>query len=112
MVENPDKTRVREDSSLCPETSTKNAVQEFHLCTIRAILFTPFLRVLYLTAYRLKHVTVRTRIIYCFRDSPQYTVYFIQHGFICHPSNSTVFKDAGIEPTSISTLIQFIWQDL
>ncbi len=25
------KTKVLEDSSLCPETSTKNAVQEFHL---------------------------------------------------------------------------------
>ncbi len=30
-VENQTKTRVREDSSLCPETSTKTAVQEFHL---------------------------------------------------------------------------------
>ncbi len=30
-VENQTKTRVWEDSSLCPETSTKNAVQEFHL---------------------------------------------------------------------------------
>jgi hypothetical protein len=29
-VENQIKTRVREDSSLCPETSTKNAAQEFH----------------------------------------------------------------------------------
>jgi hypothetical protein len=27
------KTWVWEDSSLCPETSTKNAVQEFHLKT-------------------------------------------------------------------------------
>jgi hypothetical protein len=27
----PERTRVGEDSSLCPETSTKNAVQEFHL---------------------------------------------------------------------------------
>jgi hypothetical protein len=32
-VENQTKTGVLEDSSLCPETSTKNAVQEFHLCT-------------------------------------------------------------------------------
>jgi hypothetical protein len=30
-VENQTKTRVWEDSSLCPETSTKNAIQEFHL---------------------------------------------------------------------------------
>ncbi len=30
-VESQTKTRVREDSSLCPETSTKNGVQEFHL---------------------------------------------------------------------------------
>ncbi len=30
-VENQTKTRVWEVSSLCPETSTKNAVQEFHL---------------------------------------------------------------------------------
>jgi hypothetical protein len=29
--ENERKTRAREDSSLCQETSTKNAVQEFHL---------------------------------------------------------------------------------
>ncbi len=30
-VKNKSKTRVWEDSSLCPETSTKNAVQELHL---------------------------------------------------------------------------------
>ncbi len=30
-VENQTKTPEREDSNLCPETSTKNAVQEFHL---------------------------------------------------------------------------------
>ncbi len=30
-VENQTKTRVWEDSSLCTENSTKNAVQEFHL---------------------------------------------------------------------------------
>jgi hypothetical protein len=30
-AENQTKTRVKEDSSLCPETSTKNAVQGFHL---------------------------------------------------------------------------------
>ena len=30
-IENQAKTRVWEDSSLCPEISTKNAVQEFHL---------------------------------------------------------------------------------
>ncbi len=30
-VENQTKTRVWEDSSLCPESSTKNAVQGFHL---------------------------------------------------------------------------------
>ncbi len=28
----PDKNRVWEDSSLCSQTSIKNAVQEFHLC--------------------------------------------------------------------------------
>jgi hypothetical protein len=33
-VEAHTKTRVREDSSLCPETSTKNAVQEFHLWSL------------------------------------------------------------------------------
>jgi len=31
MAENQTKTRVWEDSSLCPEPSTENAVQEFHL---------------------------------------------------------------------------------
>ena len=31
-VENQKKTWVWEGSSLCPETLTKNAVQEFHLC--------------------------------------------------------------------------------
>ncbi len=31
-VENQTKTRVWEDSSLCLETSSKNVVQEFHLC--------------------------------------------------------------------------------
>jgi hypothetical protein len=30
-VENQTKTRVGEDSSLCPETSAENAVQEFYL---------------------------------------------------------------------------------
>jgi hypothetical protein len=30
-VENQTKTRVWEDSILCPETATKNAVQGFHL---------------------------------------------------------------------------------
>ncbi len=30
-VENQTKTRVWEDSSLCPQPSTKNAIQEFHL---------------------------------------------------------------------------------
>jgi hypothetical protein len=30
-VENQTKTRIWEYLSLCPETSTKNAVQEFHL---------------------------------------------------------------------------------
>ena len=30
-VENQTKTRVWEDSSLCPETLTKNVDQEFHL---------------------------------------------------------------------------------
>jgi hypothetical protein len=33
-VEFPTKTQVCEDLSLCPKTSTKYAVQEFHLCTI------------------------------------------------------------------------------
>jgi hypothetical protein len=32
-VENQTNTQVLEDSSFCPETSTKNAVQEFHLRT-------------------------------------------------------------------------------
>ncbi len=30
MVENQTKTQVWEESSLCPETSNKNAIQEFH----------------------------------------------------------------------------------
>jgi hypothetical protein len=30
-AENQTKTRVREDPSSCPETLTKNVVQEFHL---------------------------------------------------------------------------------
>ncbi len=34
-VDRQTKTHVWEDSSLCPETSTKNVVQEFHLCVIR-----------------------------------------------------------------------------
>ncbi len=33
-VETQKKTRVWEDSSICPETSTKNAVQEFHLWSL------------------------------------------------------------------------------
>jgi len=31
---NQTKTQIREDNSLCPETSTKNALQEFHLWLI------------------------------------------------------------------------------
>ncbi len=40
-LENQTKTGVREDSSLCTETSTKNAGQEFHLWIQIWILF-PF----------------------------------------------------------------------
>jgi hypothetical protein len=29
--------------------------------------------------------------------------YFIQHGFICRPSDSTVSEDAGIEPGAVAT---------
>ncbi len=36
-VENWTKTRVWEDTSLCPETSTKKAVQEFHLRTLHSL---------------------------------------------------------------------------
>jgi hypothetical protein len=38
-VENQTINRVWEDSSLCQETSTKNAIQEFHLCTLLLLLF-------------------------------------------------------------------------
>jgi hypothetical protein len=31
-------------------------------------------------------------------------MYFIQHCFICHPSDSTVSEDAGIEPRKVGTL--------
>ncbi len=31
----PDKNSSLRDSSLCPETSTKNTFQEFHLCSTR-----------------------------------------------------------------------------
>jgi hypothetical protein len=30
-------------------------------------------------------------------------MYFIQHCFICRPSDSTVPEDAGIEPTTLAT---------
>jgi hypothetical protein len=29
--------------------------------------------------------------------------YFIQHGFICRPSDSTALEDAGIEPRTVAT---------
>jgi hypothetical protein len=32
-LENQTKTQIWEESSLCPETWTKNAGQEFHICT-------------------------------------------------------------------------------
>jgi hypothetical protein len=38
--ENQTKARVREDLSLCPETSTKYAVQEFHLKTVAPLALT------------------------------------------------------------------------
>ncbi len=31
--------------------------------------------------------------------------YFIQHCFICRPSDSAVSEDAGIEPRTVATLI-------
>jgi hypothetical protein len=31
-------------------------------------------------------------------------MYFIQHCFICRPSDSTVSEDAGIEPRTVATL--------
>jgi hypothetical protein len=31
-------------------------------------------------------------------------LYFIQHSFLCRPSDSTVLEDAGIEPRTISSL--------
>jgi hypothetical protein len=31
-------------------------------------------------------------------------MYFIQHCFICRPSNYTVSEDAGIEPRTVATL--------
>ncbi len=40
-VVNQIKTRAWEDSSLCPETSTKNAIQEFHLRRGWVKFFTP-----------------------------------------------------------------------
>ena len=36
---NQTKTQIREDNSLCPETSTKNALQEFHLWISVCVLF-------------------------------------------------------------------------
>jgi hypothetical protein len=33
-----------------------------------------------------------------------YVWYFIQHCFICRPSDSTVLKDAGIEPRTVAAL--------
>jgi hypothetical protein len=40
----PDKTQVWEDSSLYPETSTKNSVPEFHLRTVyEMVSFLPLL---------------------------------------------------------------------
>jgi hypothetical protein len=32
-------------------------------------------------------------------------MYFIQHCFICRPSDSTVSEDAGIEPRTVATLV-------
>jgi hypothetical protein len=32
------------------------------------------------------------------------SMYCIQHCFICHPSDSTVSEDAGIEPRTVATL--------
>ncbi len=32
------------------------------------------------------------------------SMYVIQHGFICRPSDSTVSEDAGIEPRTVATL--------
>jgi hypothetical protein len=31
-------------------------------------------------------------------------MYFVQHGFICRPSDFTVSEDAGIEPRTVATL--------
>jgi hypothetical protein len=32
-------------------------------------------------------------------------MYFIQHCYICRPSDSTVSKDGGIEPMTVATLV-------
>jgi hypothetical protein len=34
---------------------------------------------------------------------PNLTLYYIQHCFICRPSDSTVPTDAGIEPRTVAT---------
>jgi hypothetical protein len=33
-----------------------------------------------------------------------FSMYFIQHRFICRPSDSTVSEDAGIEPRTVATV--------
>ncbi len=33
-----------------------------------------------------------------------FSMYFTRHGLICHPSDSTVSEDAGIEPRNVATL--------
>ncbi len=40
MVENQSKTQDSEDSCLCPETLTKNAIQEFYLCKADGLIYT------------------------------------------------------------------------
>jgi hypothetical protein len=42
------------------------------------------------------YIVYRTVVLYFF-------MYDIQHCFICHPSDSTVLKDAGIEPRTVAT---------
>jgi hypothetical protein len=37
-----------------------------------------------------------------------FVMYFIQHCFICLPSDSTVSEDAGIEPRTVATRLDLI----
>ncbi len=65
----------------------------------------------FLSLNALQHARTATNYNYCWSTTQEFIFklllhikYFIQHWFICRPSDSTVSEDVGIEPRTVTTL--------